>query len=198
MMLQEPTFDDFIRRIRAGDAQAAAELVRRYEPAIRMEVRVRLRDPRLRRFFDSMDICQSVLASFFIRAAAGQYDLNEPGQLVRLLVGITRKKVAFNARKQLAQRRHHCRVEPIEPRQFELADLGPSPSERVAGEELLRAFRARLSEEEQQLATLRAQGCSWDTIAGQLGGTPQARRKQLARAVERVSINLGIDESDDV
>jgi RNA polymerase sigma-70 factor (ECF subfamily) len=197
-MLPDRSFVDFIARIRAGDAQAAAELVRRYESAIRMEVRVRLRDPRLRRLFDSMDICQSVLASFFLRTAAGQFDLNDPKELVRLLVGITRKKVAFNARKQLAQRRSYRRAEPLGPREFGVAAYGPTPSEVVAGNELLVAFRQRLNEEEQQLAALRAQGCSWEDIAAQLGGTPQARRKQLARAVERVSIDLGIDETEDV
>jgi RNA polymerase sigma-70 factor (ECF subfamily) len=72
--------------------------VRQYESAIRLEVRMRLGDTRLRRAFDSMDVCQSVLASFFVRAA-GQLDLNEAGQLVRLLVGMARNKLAFEVRK---------------------------------------------------------------------------------------------------
>src|SRR5262249_58999493 len=33
-MSEQNTFADFIRRIRAGDEQAAAEMVRRYEPLI--------------------------------------------------------------------------------------------------------------------------------------------------------------------
>ena len=91
------SFAEFVRRIRAGDATAAAELVRRYEPVVRLEVRVRLGDPRLRRAFDSMDVCQSVLASFFVRAAAGQYELGGPGDLVRLLVAMARRKLAFHS-----------------------------------------------------------------------------------------------------
>ena len=69
-------YADFIGRIRHGDERAAEELVRRYEPEIRLEVRgwLRLRNPALRRVFDSMDICQSVLASFFARAAVGDFD----------------------------------------------------------------------------------------------------------------------------
>src|SRR5271170_4076204 len=92
-------YPEFIRRIREGDEQAAEELVRRYEPEIRLEVRgwLRLRNPGLRRVFDSMDICQSVLASFFARAAVGDFDLDEPPQLIRLLVGMARKKVAEQA-----------------------------------------------------------------------------------------------------
>jgi hypothetical protein len=36
-------FAEFLRRIRAGDQQAAVELVHQYEPFIRREVRTRLR-----------------------------------------------------------------------------------------------------------------------------------------------------------
>jgi hypothetical protein len=37
-MSESTAFPDFIRRIRAGDDQAARELVERYEPVIRCEV----------------------------------------------------------------------------------------------------------------------------------------------------------------
>src|SRR5262245_62031836 len=93
-MSDDGTFDDFLRRIRSGDAEAAAELVRRYEDTIRLEVRMRLGDPHLRRLLDSTDICQSVLASFFVRAAAGQYDLNAPVQRLKLLVAIAQNCLA--------------------------------------------------------------------------------------------------------
>ena len=75
---EDISFAEFIRRIRAGDEQAAMDLVVRYEPAIRRAVRVRLRDPRLRRLVESVDICQSVFASFFVRTSLGQYDLDSP------------------------------------------------------------------------------------------------------------------------
>jgi RNA polymerase sigma-70 factor (ECF subfamily) len=194
-MSDQNAFKDFIRRIRAGDAQAATDLIRQYESVIRLEVRMRLSDPRLGRVFDSMDICQSVLASFFVRAASGQYELEEPGNLVRLLVVMARNKLAFQARKQRAQRRDHRRQEPINAEQFEVAAPGPSPSQIIAGEELLREFRKRLSSEERQLADLRAAGQEWAEIAGHLGGTPQARRKQLERAINRVTQELGLDEA---
>jgi RNA polymerase sigma-70 factor (ECF subfamily) len=193
-MVGEPTFAEFIQRIRTGDEQAAVDLVKRYEPAIRLEVRMRLSDPRLHRVFDSMDICQSVLGSFFVRAAAGQYDLDRPEQLLRLLIGMARNKVAFQARKQRAQRRDHRRNVTAEPEALEAAATDPSPSRQVMARELLAAFRERLSEEERQLADLRAQGRQWAEIAAQLGGTPQARRKQLTRALDRIGSELGLDE----
>ena len=81
---------------------AAAELVERYGPAIRRAVRVRLRDPRLQRLIESVDICQSVFASFFVRTALGQYDIESPDQLLRLLATIARNKLANQARRERA------------------------------------------------------------------------------------------------
>jgi RNA polymerase sigma-70 factor (ECF subfamily) len=193
-MSAEPTFAEFVRRIRAGDDQAAAELVKRYEPAIRMEVRMRLSDGRLRRVFDSSDICQSVLASFFVRAALGQYDLEKPEQLIKLLIGMTRNKVAFQARKQRAQRRDHRRNVAADLGEADAAGTIPSPSRYIIAKELLGEFRQRLSIEERQLADLRAQGVEWSEIAAQVGGTAQGRRKQLSRGLDRVAHDLGLDE----
>jgi hypothetical protein len=41
---------------------------------------------------------------------------------------------------------------------------------------------------------LREQGHEWAAIATTLGGNPEALRKKLARAVERVARQLGLDE----
>jgi RNA polymerase sigma-70 factor (ECF subfamily) len=196
-MADDTTFADFLRRVRAGDEQAAAELVRCYESAVRVEVRMRLADSRLRRVLDTMDLCQSVLASFFLRAAAGQYDLERPEQLVRLLVTIARNKVAYQARRQQAQRRDQRRdVEAGRPG-LELAGSEPSPSRVVSGRELLAELRRRLSPEELRVADLRAEGRPWAEIAAALGGTAQARRKQLARALDRVAAQVNLEGRED-
>jgi RNA polymerase sigma factor (sigma-70 family) len=190
-MTEDSTFADFIRRIRAGDDQAARELVERYEPVIRREVRLRLRDPRLNCCFDWTDVCQSVLASFFVRAASGQYDLDQPDQLLRLLVAMTRHKLAKQRRRHRAQRRDYRRLDTGDS--ADLADHAvavPSPSRLVVGRELLEALRRQLAPEERQLADLRAQGRGWAEIAALLGGTPQARRMQLTRALDRVAVRL--------
>jgi RNA polymerase sigma-70 factor (ECF subfamily) len=188
------TFNDLIRRLRAGDARAAEELVREYASVIRVEVRLRLGDPRLRRAFDSMDICQSVLASFFTRAALGQFDLDDPSHLVRLLVGMTRNKVAYQVRRERAQRRDHRRVQVLEPATCDVAASGPGPSEIVARRDLLKTFRDLLTEEERRVADLRGEGREWTEVAAELGGTAEGRRKQFSRAMDRVARQLGLDE----
>jgi RNA polymerase sigma-70 factor (ECF subfamily) len=193
--MSEESFADLIARVRGGDEQAAADLVRRYEPEIRREVRFLLRDPFLRRSFDSMDVCQSVLGSFFLRAALGEYDINRPEDLIRLLISMTRNKVVDATRRQRAQRRDHRRSTSLDA--VDLAAQTPSPSQVVEGREMLAAFRERLSQEERQLADLRAAGREWADIAGDLGGTAEARRKQLTRAISRVSRELGLEDTDD-
>src|SRR5438270_11846773 len=104
-MPEAATFEELIRRVRTWDQDAAAELVRRYEPAIRRAVRFRLADARLGGLLDSMDICQSVLKSFFVRAASGQFDLETPEKVLGLLAAMARNKLASQSRRQGAQRR---------------------------------------------------------------------------------------------
>jgi RNA polymerase sigma-70 factor (ECF subfamily) len=96
-MPEEASFSDLVQRARNGDARAAAELVRRYEPAIRRAVRFRLTDAGLRRLLDSTDICQSVFGSFFIRLAAGQYDIEKAEDLLNLLVTMAQHKMTSQA-----------------------------------------------------------------------------------------------------
>ena len=195
-MPEASEFRNLIRRVRTGDESAAAELVRIYEPAIRRAARVRLVDPRLRRVFVSMDGCQSVLASFFVRTALGQYELDRPENLVGLLVSMTRKKLADHAREQGAARRDYRRTQAGSRDLREHAAAGTSPSQQVAGQELLREFRKRLSDDERRLTDLRAQNLDWAQIAADCGGSPEALRKKLARAVDRVGQELGLDQHD--
>ncbi len=193
-MPEDSTFSQFIGRIRAGDEMAASELVKRFEPVIRMEVRLGMRDPSLNRLFDSMDICQSVLGSFFVRAASGQYDLDKPEHLVQLLVRMARNKLASQARQYYRDRRDVRRMsEEIGGKMDTMAD-DPSPSQVVAGRELLEKFCKNLTEEERRLMHWRNQGRSWTDIAAEMGGSPNARCQQLTRAVDRVAQQLGLDE----
>jgi RNA polymerase sigma-70 factor (ECF subfamily) len=186
-------FAEFIRRVRGGDERAARELVRRYEPAIRRAVRVRLRDPRLRRLVESVDISQSVFASFFVRAGLGQYDLGSPDQLLRLLATIARNKLACRANRERAGRRDQRRINPGAVLE-DCPAPGSSPSRQVAALELVREARGRMTPEERALQERREQGLGWAEIASELGGSPDALRVRLARAVARITRQLGLDE----
>ena len=192
-MDEDRSFLEFIRRVRSGDEAAALDLVRRYEPAVRRMVRLQLRDPRLRRILDSMDVCQSVMASFFLRAAIGQYDIDRPAQLLRLLAVMARNKLASQARVCYVARRELPPADAEEAWSAAPA-RGRSPSGRPTG---------------RICCTRCASGCprrsggwriggpssrEWAEIAAEVGGSPEALRKQLARALDRVSHQLGLDE----
>jgi RNA polymerase sigma-70 factor (ECF subfamily) len=192
-MSEAQAFRDLIQRVRGGDEDAATEIVQRYESTIRMAIRVRLDQSDLRRLLDSMDICQSVLANFFVRAASGQFELETPEQLVKLLVTMARNKLINHANQQRAARRDYRRREGS-PEDKQVAGAGPSPSRVATYRELLDVVRSRLSEEERQLADLRGQGLSWAEIAAQLGENADALRFRLNRALDRVAQDLRLDE----
>jgi RNA polymerase sigma-70 factor (ECF subfamily) len=190
-------FAELLQRIRSGDARAAEEVVRRYELAIRVAVRTRLTDPALKRRFDSADICQSVLASFFVRAAAGQYDLDDPSQLVGLLVRMAQNKLAGHARFHRRQRRDAHMTALPDGAAERVAAGGPGPDQVATARDLLAALRSRLAPEECELADRRGAGQGWAEIAAALGGTPAGRRMQLKRAIDRIAPQLGLDADDE-
>lgn len=191
------TFAVLLARVRAGDPDAAAELVRQYEPTIRVVVRANLVDPALRRHFDSMDICQSVLGSFFARAAVGQYDLEQPAQLVALLVKMARNKLAMQVRHHRQEKRDARRVSTDDEVLARAPAAAQGPQAAAAGKELLSAVFTRLDPEAREIAQRRALGQDWAAIAAEMGGTAEARRKQLARALDRLAPELGFDDGDE-
>lgn len=186
-------FTDLIRRVRAGDDRAVAELVRHYEPLIRRSIRLRLRDPRLRRVLDSTDICQAVLASFCLRASLGQFELREPEQLRKLLQAMARYKLTHHIDMLRARRRDYRRDEPLSASDPEPIACEDTPSQMAANRELIREIRTRLSTEECRIVELRDAGRDWASIAAELGGTPDGRRMQLTRAISRIAGELQLD-----
>jgi DNA-directed RNA polymerase specialized sigma24 family protein len=192
-MRDESVFADLLKRVRGGDSDAASELVRIYESAIRVAVRTRLSDPKLRRQFDSMDVCQSVLASFFLRAAAGQYDLHDPAQLVALLTKMAHNKLAMRARHAYRQRRdvrRNVRLSDIRP---EPAAGSAQPIRQVLGRDLVSRAFGLMDPQVRKMAVCRTRGMEWSEIATQIGGTADARRKQFQRAVDQIAQTLQVE-----
>ncbi len=190
-------FRALLRRLRDGNTDAATELVQQYEPAIRRMIRGQLNNNRLGRLVDSADVCQSVLANFFVRFGAGQFELEEPQQLLQLLLTMARHRLVDLARKQQAARRDQRRLEADGQAALEAVGDEATPSRIVAGRELLDKVRQELSPEERQLADRRCQGVGWADIAAEVGGSPDALRMKLNRAVDRVAQRLGLDEVPD-
>ena len=196
--LPAENFAALLARLRAGDPSAAEELVKKYEAVIRVTVRARLTDSRLRRVMDTMDISQSVFAGFFKRATVGEFDLGEPNDLVRLLVSMTQNKIASQYRFHHRDKRDVSQMKDLGDDGMEQLGGALPPDQIAEGRELLAVVRDRMTADERAVADGRGMGKSWREVADELGGTPEARRKQLARAIDRVAPHLGLDpEGDD-
>jgi RNA polymerase sigma factor (sigma-70 family) len=196
-MADDASFRDLLRRVRAGDPEAANKLVQEYEPAIRQAVRGPLADLRLRRVLDSVDISQAVLINFFTRAADGQFELDQPEQLLKLFVTMARNRLRDEARHHRAGRRDHRR-EATDLSQHcldGLFDATPTPSRIVSAREILDEVMRRLSAEERDLLEGRARGEEWVMLASRCETSPEALRKKLARRLTQVVCELGLHES---
>jgi RNA polymerase sigma-70 factor (ECF subfamily) len=190
--MEQAAFCALLGQVRAGNAEAATQLVRHFEPAIRNYIRLKLTDPYMRQQLDSVDVCQSVLGEFFVRVAAGQFDLQESAQLHKLLAIMARNKLCNHRRHQMAECRNHRRLQARGASAFlrAVADPGASPSRIVAGQELLEVVRSQLSPEELDLMDQRVLGRQWDEIAADKGEPGDTLRKRFARAMDRVARHL--------
>jgi RNA polymerase sigma-70 factor (ECF subfamily) len=193
--MAESDFSELIARVKAGDRQAAAELVHRYEPTIRLMVRRRLTNPKLRRFLDTMDICQSVLAKFFQAAASDQVALETPRELMNLLATMTKNKIISHTRKAEAARRDPKQGTVVAGDGSACVAPGLTPSQQVSREELERELRNKLTDEERLIADMRAAGRSWADIAARVGGSPDAIRMQHTRTIARVARHFGLENN---
>ena len=104
---------------------------------------------------------------------------------------------AFDQRPRIRAAVEKPREQVLGDREAGLRAAQSGPAEQAAARELLAKVRGRLSDEERQLAEMRGRGDSWAEIAAALGGSAEALRKRLARALDRVLRQLGLDEDGD-
>jgi RNA polymerase sigma factor (sigma-70 family) len=180
-------FLTLLRQSRAGNEQAAAELMSRYGKHVQRVARSYVDGTPLQRVLDSSDICQSVMANFFLRMVAGQFELETPEQLLKLLATMARNHALKKLEYYKARKRDVRRDATGEDAERDWAAAGGSPSAVVADAELVRHIRDRLSEEEWLLLQERAAGRAWNEIAQELGTSPERIRKRLDRAIQRVA-----------
>jgi DNA-directed RNA polymerase specialized sigma24 family protein len=132
-----------------------------------------------------------VLAKFFLHKLASRCQLDDADQLTRLLVRMARNKVR-DALRKLRARRSGKRLEQADADAVvhNLANGDSTPSTIVASQELLQHIHLRLSDDEKSLAQMRLLGLDWLAIAAHVGRSPDALRKKLARALDRVKREL--------
>lgn len=191
--ISDERFRELLTRTRAGDHRAANELVESCQSEIQRVVRYKLSD-KMRRTLDSIDICQSVIADFYVRLGKGQFDLNSPGDMIRLLVTMARNKVIYYHRIQEALIRGGGRkqVDGSEVMGAH-AQPGPGPATLVEGQEYAQEIYRRMSPEVRVIFDRRAEGLEWNELAAELNEKPDALRKRFTRALEEIREALGLN-----
>lgn len=181
-------FKALLERAQRREQAAATELVRLLSPGLQATVRHRLNQWRLLQILDPEDISQGVFAEFFERLARGKLSFEDPTNAARLLNKIARNRVLDEVRKVLTIRRGggNRAATNAEDCLEGIASNSGTPSAAVSAAEMIQTVYSRLSPEERELAIRRSQGDDWEQIAAQMGGSPEAMRKKLTRAFERV------------
>lgn len=193
-MNQPSSFQSFIARLRAGDQEAAASLVRSYEPEIRRAIRLRLTDPMLRAAFDSADVCQSILGRFFAKVENGHFQLETPRQLLYLLTAMARNSLIDRIRGEQSRkyRLHRDLASLMGTRDEPCATAIDDPAIACLDRDLLSELERRLPPDQRRVANLRVAGWTWEEIAAEVGGTAEALRKRFTRNCASISDDLDV------
>lgn len=182
------SFADLLARARRGESVALTELVRQYEPEVRVMARVLL-GPALRPHLDSVDLVQSVHRSLMAGLRNDKFELASPDRLVALAVTMVRRKVGRLWRRH--QRQH--RLDGGIPSSSSLPDaLGAlsvpndDPARAAQLNDAVQHVCAHLDAAEQRIIELRMQGMSTAEVARQLGLDADVLRVRLSRLRQRL------------
>ena len=181
-------FDQMVRALRDGDAAPAEAFVRLYEPHLRYLIRIRLSHSPLARLFDSVDVCQSILKSFFQLASEGGFRPNSADHLRRYLVRMALNKLATYIRKAGPG----ANVLPLDP---ETAAPLQSPLEQLADEDSVQRALSLLSGDQREWVRRRFfEGQDWADIGKDYDLSADAVRMRVDRALDLLRERLPAEE----
>lgn len=188
-MEQDDVFDELMRRVRAGDNDAAEQIYLQYAHRVIGLARNRL-SSLIRQKEDPDDVAQSVFKSFFRAQQAGQFQLEDREGLWKILFVITLRKCARRAERYGAQRRNA-------QKEVELTDeiaSEPAPEEALLLTETLEDLLRDLPERERPILVLALNGCSPSEISTQIGRTERTVYRVLKRVREKLEAARFADE----
>ncbi len=177
---------ELLARYRNGDGAAAEELFARYADRLTRLARSRL-SRRLAARVDAEDVLQSAYRSFFRLAGDGEVVSRQSGDLWRLLVRITLRKVCRTAR------RHRAACRSIDREQADLEEVlsaAPDPADAAALVDELRNVLAPLGPVQRRIVELRLQGHEVDEIATAVQRSARTVRRTLAGLGEELERRL--------
>lgn len=176
--------NEFLDRISHGDPSAAVELDHRYRQRLCRLVQ-RALDSSIRQREDPEDVVQTVLRTYFRRAARGEFQIADSSDLWALLALITRRKILKRAKYHGAAKRE-TRVEMVLAVDVE-GSRDPEPADAAIAAELVEKTLQGLEPRAGEVFQLRLAGCTEQEIATKLSCTRAAVRLQLKRIRERLN-----------
>jgi RNA polymerase sigma factor (sigma-70 family) len=182
------SFGDLLARARRGDQAALAELVRQYEPKVRLVARVLL-GPSLRPYLDSMDLVQSVHHSLVLGLRQQKFDVATPEQLLALALTLVRRKVARHWRHLRRQQRISLGASEtgnLPQLLTSLSSAEPDPARAAQFHDQVAHLCSSLQESERRILHLRLDGYSTAEIAQDLGLHAIALRVRMTRLRQRL------------
>jgi RNA polymerase sigma factor (sigma-70 family) len=192
MAEQSQQFLSLLEAARGGDAASLAELVRLYEPQLRVVARARL-GPALRPYLDSVDLVQSVHRSLLVGLRQDKFDISTPQNLIGLALTLVRRKVARHWRRLQRQQRIETGTEPnqLAERLQTLSNSGDDPARAAEFNDALRHVCMLLDATERRVIALRLQGFSIAEVARSMEIEPHLLRVRLGRLRQRLH-SLGV------
>lgn len=165
------------------------QLVRHYEPEVRLVARVRL-GAALRPYLDSMDLVQSVHRSLILGLREDKFDISSPEKLVALALMMVRRKIARHWRRHRRQQRlSHggpASVENLPQLLVSVSSSDSDPQVVASLRDQTERLMSTLDDTERRLIELRLEGCTTAEVGRQLGLDPDVLRVRLSRLRRRL------------
>jgi RNA polymerase sigma-70 factor (ECF subfamily) len=185
-----PDFALLMQRLRQGDQEAARLIFHRFAGRLIALARSRL-DERLRQKVGPEDVMQSALKSFFLRHAAGQFDLDNWDSLWALLTVITLRKCGhkvehFRAACRDVRRESAAPAGDDSAASWQAIAREPLPDEAALMAETLGQLFAGLGADDRRIVELALQGHTPQQISESLG----VLERTVYRRLERVKARL--------
>jgi RNA polymerase sigma-70 factor (ECF subfamily) len=167
----------------------ATEIETRFRERLLRLARTRL-DRRLVPRIDEDDVLQSVLRSFFVRHADGQFAFESWNEVWNLLVLMTKRKCVKQAQVHFAERRDVRRNSGLagdsDDSVVDASPAGPMAAEVVLLAEASDRLWQELSDRERDVLALALAGRTIEQIGAELNRTQRTVRRLLGRVRERL------------
>jgi RNA polymerase sigma-70 factor (ECF subfamily) len=182
---EDASLEVLLDKLHRGDLDAAEELIKTYEPYLRLLVRRQL-PVNIRAKFDSVDIVQSIWVDVLAGFRQAGWEFTDVYQLRAFLARVARNRL-IDRERQFGR----CFEQPLSPA-AELA-LSPadqtSPSQQVQADELWAKMLTLCAPGHRSIIELKREGCDLAEIARRTSFHPSSVRRILYDLARRLALS---------